>query len=248
MAVSLSQEEDDSLPIKGPALEADVSDNPRQPSRSPHPYRRKGSHSASLPADSGDRSTRLHWPRTSSDSGTEADDESTGVLKGLPAAPLRPRKGLRSGRQVAGEEDQWFPVLRPWPSITRSTSRSSRRSSGEEAEVEATGLREQAKRKRRIGILQRLLETALLLSVGAVVLGQEDTRSVAWAWRKGARDVSVVVRMIADNPQSSWPILCLSLASTPPILSIEMDVFASRDYAPSLYLRASIPHRCFTRS
>ncbi|OOF98025.1 hypothetical protein ASPCADRAFT_205305 [Aspergillus carbonarius ITEM 5010] len=184
MAISLSQEEDDSLPIKGPALEADVSDNPRQPSRSPHPYRRKGSHSASLPADSGDRSTRLHWPRTSSDSGTEADDESTGVLKGLPAAPLRPRKGLRSGRQVAGEEDQWFPVLRPWPSITRSTSRSSRRSSGEEAEVEATGLREQAKRKRRIGILQRLLETALLLSVGAVVLGQEDTRSVAWAWRK----------------------------------------------------------------
>ncbi|GKZ25254.1 hypothetical protein AbraIFM66951_003872 [Aspergillus brasiliensis] len=184
MAVSLSQEEDESLPVNGSALEIELSDTPRQPSRSPHPYRRKGSHSSSLPADTGDRSTRLHWPRTSSDSGTEADDESTGILRGLPAAPLRPRKGLRSGRHAVGEEDQWFPLLRPWPSITRSTSRSSRRSSGEEAEASVTGLREQEARKRRIGVLQRLLEAALLLSVGGVVLGQENTRAIAWAWRK----------------------------------------------------------------
>ncbi|PWY85974.1 hypothetical protein BO70DRAFT_386303 [Aspergillus heteromorphus CBS 117.55] len=178
MAVSLSQEEEGSLPSKGLTSEAEAPDCPRQFSRSPHPYRRKGSHSSSLPG--------LHWPRTSSDSGTEADDESTGVLKGLPAPPLRPRKGLRAAhpRQLVAETDQWFPVLRPWPSITRSTSRSSRRSSGEEAEAKASGLREQARRKRRIEVLQRLLETALLLSVGAVVLVQKDARSVAWAWRK----------------------------------------------------------------
>ncbi|KAI2922062.1 hypothetical protein CBS147320_7493 [Aspergillus niger] len=182
--ISRYDEEDESLPVNGSALDIELSDTPRQPSRSPHPYRRKGSHSSSLPADTGGRSTRLHWPRTSSDSGTEADDESTGILRGLPAAPLRPRKGLRSGRHAVGEDDQWFPLLRPWPSITRSTSRSSRRSSGEEAEASATGLREQEARKRRTGVLQRLLEAALLLSVGGVVLGQENTRAVAWAWRK----------------------------------------------------------------
>src|SRR5579871_4298756 len=32
---------------------------------------------------------------TSSDSGTEADDESFTIVKALPPAPLRPRKGLR---------------------------------------------------------------------------------------------------------------------------------------------------------
>ncbi|PYH92868.1 hypothetical protein BO71DRAFT_382674 [Aspergillus ellipticus CBS 707.79] len=193
MAVSLSQEEEGSLPSKGLTSEAEAPDHARQFSRSPHPYRRKGSHSSSLPADAADRSTRLHWPRTSSDSGTEADDESTGVLKGLPAPPLRPRKGLRATRHAAADNDRWFPVLRPWPSITRSTSRSSRRSSGEEAEAKALGLREQANRKRRIEVLQRLLETALLLSVGAVVLVQKDARSIAWVWRKELLTHSLLV-------------------------------------------------------
>lgn len=52
-------------------------------SRSPHPYTRT--------------------TKTPSDSGTEADDESTGVLKGLPAPPARPRKGLDDGPKKSGD-------------------------------------------------------------------------------------------------------------------------------------------------
>lgn len=48
-------------------------------SRSPHPYT---------------RTPKSRTSKTPSDSGTEADDESTGVLKGLPAPPARPRKGV----------------------------------------------------------------------------------------------------------------------------------------------------------
>ncbi|PYH40489.1 putative phosphatidate cytidylyltransferase [Aspergillus saccharolyticus JOP 1030-1] len=179
-----SQEEDGLLPIKDPASDPEAFDSFRQLSRSPHPYARPGSHSPSLSADPGDRSKPPRWPRTSSDSGTEADDESTGLLRGLPAPPLRPRKGLRSSVHGAGEIDQWLPGLRPWPSITRSISRSSRQSSGDDAGVGTAELREREYRRKQVAVLQRLLETALLLSVGVVVLGQEDARAAAWAWQK----------------------------------------------------------------
>ncbi|RAH51470.1 putative phosphatidate cytidylyltransferase [Aspergillus brunneoviolaceus CBS 621.78] len=185
-----SQEEDGLLPNKDPASDPEAHDNLRHFSRSPHPYTRPGS---SLPVDPGDRAKPSRWPRTSSDSGTEADDESTGLLRGLPAPPLRPRKGLRSSIHGAGEIDQWLPILRPWPSITRSTSRSSRRSSGEDAEVGPAELREQEYRRKRVAILQRLLETALLLSVGVVVLGQESVRVAAWAWKKELATFLVIV-------------------------------------------------------
>lgn len=54
-------------------------------SRSPHPYTRTRTRTSKPPS------------KTPSDSGTEADDESTGLLKGLPAPPARPRKGLDDG-------------------------------------------------------------------------------------------------------------------------------------------------------
>lgn len=175
------------------------STRPRQFSRSPHPYYRRGLNCPdpqSLPTESGDRSQRLHWPRTSSDSGTEADDESTGVLKGLPAPPLRPRKGLRSGWNDVAENDQWLPVLQPWPSFVRSASRSSQRSSSEEVEAGVTELRKKVNKRRRIEILRRLFEAGLLFSVGAVVLGQESARSLAWTWKKGMCGRSSIVQSI----------------------------------------------------
>ncbi|RAH85526.1 hypothetical protein BO86DRAFT_304285 [Aspergillus japonicus CBS 114.51] len=195
MTSTQSQEEDGLLPTpnKDPASDPEAHENLRQFSRSPHPYTRPGSHCPSLPVDPGDRAKPSRWPRTSSDSGTEADDESTGLLRGLPAPPLRPRKGLRSSIHGAGEIDQWLPILRPWPSITRSTSRSSRRSSGEDAQVGAAELREQEYRRKRVAVLQRLLETALLLSVGVVVLGQERVRAAAWAWKKELATFLIIV-------------------------------------------------------
>ncbi|KAE8394746.1 hypothetical protein BDV23DRAFT_169431 [Aspergillus alliaceus] len=167
--------------------DARTSTDLRQLTRSPHPYHRKGSKRSEphlLPTECGDRPTPTYWPKTSSDSGTEADDESTGFLKGLPAPPLRHRKGLRSNLNGAADQhDLWLPLLQPWPSLTRSTSRSSRRSSSEDTGARRVDLRGKAGKK-RVEILQRLLETGLLLSVGAVVLLQESARSLAWAWRK----------------------------------------------------------------
>ncbi|THC98118.1 hypothetical protein EYZ11_002406 [Aspergillus tanneri] len=175
------------LPSKTPDRSEKTSfDDIRQFSRSPHPYHRKGLNCLdpqSQPADYC-HSQHLQWPRTSSDSGTEADDESTGILKGLPAPPLRPRKGLRPGWNGASENGHWLPVLKPWPSLVRSASRGSQRSSSEEAEASVTELQETVCKRQCIEILRRLLETSLFLSVGVVGLAQDSSRSLAWAWRK----------------------------------------------------------------
>jgi hypothetical protein len=51
--------------------------------------------------------------------------------------------------------------------------------------VEILELRDKIKAKRRVEIIRRGFEAALLLSVGGVVLGQQSVRSLAWAWKKG---------------------------------------------------------------
>ncbi|KAJ5480689.1 hypothetical protein N7539_006583 [Penicillium diatomitis] len=160
----------------------------RQFTRSPHPY-----HRSSRPAVTrtpSERSDRLHPlstyskpSRTPSDSGTEADDESTGILRGLPAPPVRSHKGLRAGRNDSLDADAWLSALPTWPSFVRQTLRVSRRSSSEELENDIA-TRKRDRRRRRIEVMRRLAETTLLLSVGAVVLIPEDVRRVAWAWRK----------------------------------------------------------------
>ncbi|KAL1997932.1 hypothetical protein VTN02DRAFT_411 [Thermoascus thermophilus] len=171
-------------------------DHLRRFERSPHPYHRTSARlpdADSAPTDHGDvdRQTSRRWrtPKTSSDSGTEADDESTGLLKGLPAPPARPRKGLRVALNNGGEDPSlWVVPARPWPFYVRSRSRSSRRSSSEEAGTEAD-VRERSARRRRVEVLRRLSETALLLSVGAVVFLREDVRLLALSWRRGTTAV-----------------------------------------------------------
>lgn len=160
--------------------------NTRVPSRSPHPYHRIGQKRPShLSPTDHTHSSPSHWARTSSESGTEADDEGTGILRGLPAPPLRPRKGLRAGRRGSEDYGTAFPVLSRWPSFGRSSSQSSRRSSGEERGRDTVEERERLKRKRYVEVLRRVSETGLLMSVGAVVLLREDARSLVWDWRKG---------------------------------------------------------------
>ncbi|KAJ5340724.1 hypothetical protein N7541_009848 [Penicillium brevicompactum] len=155
--------------------------------RSPHPYHRSQRLGSQTPSEHGDGlqplSSHTRSSRTTSDSGTEADDESTGILRGLPAPPLRPRKGLRSG-DGAADVDPWLPSLQPWPAFVRPALRSSRRSSEEELEEEAFQERRRSRRERRVEVLRRLMEAALLLSVGGVVLYQEQARHLAWEWRK----------------------------------------------------------------
>ncbi|KAL4984300.1 hypothetical protein BDW68DRAFT_167308 [Aspergillus falconensis] len=174
MASSTSQEDEGSSPNNTMILpHSDVADGLRSLSRSPHPHRRNGSVH---------HHTRI---RTSSDSGTEADDESTSLLKGLPPPPLRSRKGTRP----VGDYDFWLPGLQRW----RSTSRSSRRSSVGDHEADILEMKSKIRAKRRVEIIRRAFEAALLLSVGGVVLGQETARSLAWAWRKELVTYSLTV-------------------------------------------------------
>lgn len=130
-------------------------------------------------------------PRASSESGTEADDESTGLLKGLPAPPVRSsRKGLRS---IAGRDDPllWLQDETPqsWSLFVRSPVRQPKRSSSEESmrsNATYTTVRGVVARRKRNEVMRRVTETALLLSVGVVVLLREDARSNASSWHKGA--------------------------------------------------------------
>ncbi|CAG8122909.1 unnamed protein product [Penicillium salamii] len=172
--------------------------------RSPHPYHRSQRLGSQTPSEHGDRLHPLSYSRssrTTSDSGTEADDESTGILRGLPAPPPRPRKGLRSGGSGATDVDPWLPSLQPWPSFVRPALRTSRRSSEEEMEEEAFEERRRSKRERRVEILRRLMEAVLLSSVGAVVLYQNGARSIAWEWRKElVTHIMVVLGLCATYP------------------------------------------------
>lgn len=185
-----------------PALSSElIAEDLRHFNRSPHPYHRSRRVGSRTPSDQGDR-LRPHSyysksSRTPSDSGTEADDESTGILRGLPAPPVRPRKGLRLGGSSVGDSETWLPTLQPWTTFVRPTARGSRRSS--EDEVGKAAEERKLKRRRRVEVLRRLLESALLLSVGVVVLLQREARSLAWGWRKGSSRLSEVLIAEANS-------------------------------------------------
>lgn len=141
-------------------------------SRSPHPYHRTGHGETERPRHPA-------WSRTSSDSGTEADDESTGVLKGLPAPPIRPRKGLRAVED--GESWVLVPGLR---SLARARARG-QKDVARAAGGGGGGGNKGISQGRRVEVMRRVLEVALVASVGAVVVRPVDVRVVAWVWRKG---------------------------------------------------------------
>ncbi|KAL6231110.1 hypothetical protein BDW75DRAFT_221078 [Aspergillus navahoensis] len=210
MASSTSQEDEGPSPNNNMILpNSDVADDLRSLSRSPHPHRCNGSVH---------HHTRT---RTSSDSGTEADDESTSLLKGLPPPPLRSRKGARP----VGDNDFWLPGLQRW----RSTSRSSRRSSVGDNEADILEVKNKIRAKRRVEIIRRAFEAALLLSVGGVVLGQETARSLAWAWKKELFTYSLtVIGVYAIYPLNRHGRLRLSRFSS-------FDIPPSFDPAPLLY-------------
>lgn len=157
----------------------------RQLSRSPHPYYRRSSTllevDNGLTGNEGSFQQTRSWrvtPRSSSDSGTEADDESTGILKGLPAPPTRPRKGLRGIREKDESPDSSSALEQPW--LLQQKTRTRNR-----AYVEAVEASRKAKRRRRVGLLRRLSETLLLLAVGCIVASRGEARKAAWMWNRG---------------------------------------------------------------
>lgn len=199
MASPRSHDDNDDSSL--PNLSVTPPDALRPFSRSPHPYHRTSiSRTTGTSTDTDNPSAaaaaaqtdRLHpapppppWSKTPSDSGTEADDESTGILKGLPAPPSRSRKGLS---RVEDSTDPWVPELLPWPALVRSKARGLSRGAlgGDGTAVGgATGGKERFSQEKRVEVLRRLLEVALLVSVGVVVVRPADVREIAWVWRKG---------------------------------------------------------------
>lgn len=178
-------------------------------SRSPHPYRYpNASTTSSLESSSGSTSFRryrsgtkvdehdhsTHMPSwkgfefqdyTNSDSGTEADDEH--FLKGLPAPKLRPHKGLR-GASDAAISGTPSPVQSPPMSNDESSKLKGARlpgsSKSRSREDDMTTASKRTRRKRRLELLRRGTEIALLSAIGAIVTSDGEMKSLIWNWRR----------------------------------------------------------------
>lgn len=143
---------------------------------------------------------------SNSDSGTEADDESTGLLRGLPAPPTRPRKGYRDGRDGKTEADiatpavtpdilkmSAFPALTPFISIgEKDTSRNpaqkrkkAYRASTKTSDDDERQIRERYLRRKRSEVVRRLAEGALFSSVGFVCCLGPGVFKALRSWHRG---------------------------------------------------------------
>lgn len=130
--------------------------------------------------------------KSPSDSGTEADDEGNGFLKGLPAPPHRPRKGLRDAR---GLMISTTPSALLTPSYLEADQRalsldniSERRSSAHarhSADEEAEKARERSLQRRRAELVRRSCEVLLLSIIGCIVYQDIGVSGAASGWRNG---------------------------------------------------------------
>ncbi|KAI9796045.1 MAG: hypothetical protein M1833_006553 [Piccolia ochrophora] len=198
-------------------LSADAVDRLRPPpqisslSRSPHPYHRRkwkasGVNNDDLAEDDCDHSTPhsdLHetpltpqangetrYSKSPSDSGTEADDESATLLKGLPAPPTKPRKGLRDSR---GADAEAISSPLPTPTLLHANSKSfstdfdaALQEGGgapRAAADEARRLSKDHQRRRRAEVIRRSLEICFVFLLGGIVaLHGKGVRIVATGW------------------------------------------------------------------
>ncbi|KKZ66355.1 hypothetical protein EMCG_07856 [[Emmonsia] crescens] len=175
-------------------------DSRRQLSRSPHPYHRRGSRLLTPKGNDESGSYTSSWrrksPRTSSESGTEADDESTGFLKVLPAPQIRPRQTLSVRRGYGQEKGVESTAERLWSDFRRSRPATSRRDSSEVADGDEVDVRDQVARRNRLEILRRLSETALVLAVGATVYFGNDVRFATRAWNRELSTFSITILVL----------------------------------------------------
>lgn len=127
---------------------------------------------------------------SSSISGSEADDESPMLLKGLPPPPFASRKGLRATQGV----DQESPAVTPGllSGVGRSLSAEFTRQQGALADQrdrsEATKKKvERFKRRRRGELVRRILETGLVGLVGGIVLRRDEV------WQKAREMIGGII-------------------------------------------------------
>jgi hypothetical protein len=214
----------------------------RRLSRSPHPYHKQNSElpyaservksaspsnkSFSSAGSSADEERDSHAPvseqhreSTTSDSGTEADDEH--FLKGLPAPRLRPPKGLRGadGSLSGTSTPLLSPAIRDevvYGRLGNSINKSLLPEDQKEKEVLKAV--ETFRHNRRIEIVRRVTEGVILGFVGVILSRNSEVRELVSLFKKGkAPDIYVTCRAncsrtILRNPHRSIPYSCISLS------------------------------------
>ncbi|KAL1959717.1 hypothetical protein VTO42DRAFT_1303 [Malbranchea cinnamomea] len=151
-------------------------------SRSPYPYYRRGLNCSGTSTENEDTSTdhlSSLWritPKPSSDSGTEADDEGSGLLKGVSA----PHASPHFRRQEHDGHNEATPAL----GKARPKPRRKVPSEGPDAHTKGAENSAFVRKKKKLEVLRRVLETAMVLSLGAAVLSREDARVAARSWDK----------------------------------------------------------------
>lgn len=130
---------------------------------------------------------RRKYSTTPSESGTEADDESGGVLRGLPAPPFKSRKGIKDSRNFATPSPLLTPTLldeherefsledQPRHGITQNPP---------SIDEERSRRRDKFTRRRRAELLRRMTETVLIGSIGCIACGK-GSASPFRAWKRG---------------------------------------------------------------
>lgn len=213
--------------LKVDGIENVASDQAQWLSRSPHPYHRHRSAIAQdndvvaagarnsflvpiltslAPNAENSRSTffdtdhrkRRKQSLTPSDSGTEADDESGAILLGLPAPPLRPRKGLKG----LNGSDSASPLLTPSyldieHRILASKLKAKRRSSLSSlscTDEETTKFRQKFNKRRRAELIRRVTEAILLGSIGFTAC-RINTAWLVRLWLKGNLESANIVQL-----------------------------------------------------
>lgn len=262
----------DSASTQSTSFQPDSSSSEQTRPRSPHTYRRANSDHHDVQPSKADplQNGRLmssgynrKWartPRTSSDSGTDADDERTGLLKGLPAAPARPRKGLRVQHAAESDNEEvvlWPPSRSSWALFFRSPSpKPLKTNNATSSSYDSNSMtRRVTVRRRHAGVVHRLIETALLGSVAGIVFLREDVRSLALSWRRG-KLASIPVDAVLDSIQLTVipfqdfaHISRCSLSFTPPApFACHFGAAVGRVFLSHLrYPPASTQLRCYIR-
>ena len=129
-----------------------------------------------------------------SESGTEADDEGGGLLKGLPAPPLKPHKGLKEhvGDRAFSTSS---PLLTPshdendryvlQSELLESQDRKGRNSAKED---ELRSIRKRLAQKKRGELRRRVVEVVLMLTVGSISYSSMQLHTIMGGDRLEAGD------------------------------------------------------------
>lgn len=132
---------------------------------------------------------RRSWSSTS-DSGTEADDESGsgGMLRGLPAPPLRLRKGIKDSRVLGTCSPLLTPSYLDEPGHKFPYNQTPKRLEDQQRllsdDEESVKIREKFMRRRRAELVRRITETLVLGSVGCIACTRLSESSFR-AWKRG---------------------------------------------------------------